>query len=919
MRRLALAPLFAAALAAQQAQPPVPAPPPELAAILAVEEQEGDLAKAERFYREALAGNRLSADAQREAQQRLGRLLQKLGRADEARAFLQAAKGGVVSLDDVTDEFEAQDAARHAALREQAQKLLATVRAGAAAAHARGASCLTERQLEQLRWLGQPVVPVVIAELEGLRGRAGEMGTYLSDLAGFLWWIGGPQAMDFLLAASRSEAYGDRIARAAHQLRDPGLLIVAERFLGHADMDVVRSLLRSHGGNQPALEFRLPETALLALGETGDADRLALVLDWAMRRDLGSPANSRRLVALVRKGLASTDPGVGTAAVACLLHRNLQRCLDGFDLLLEQLPGLRLSLRHWGLPEDAVDGEGQATDATCARLWPRAIAVARTLDEAHPARGWIQALLGDLVLRLDDDPTADLLDLVDRGHDVLFLLADRVRPDNAVAILARIATWDQLHGPGFLRSFARTELPPEAAQKLIQLADEGLRHSTFLSDQRGPWLCGALANTGDPAALAWLRARVGRQPNPTVVRGIAQFARRSNDAAGRDALRALLRTPQQQPPQLGQHQQQWSPLQTEVLLALLALRDESALESIQGNETRVEHPFAPDEPQTTPLWYLLRTHAKPPHGFDLAAKERVLRRLAPNRGSLSPFLFDDYDDATVRLLAEFHHTSYSDNAGQSRSWMQIAFARGRAQAGGNGWREWQDRMLAAAAAPVQYYALAALDADEVRARLPQIEAILAAGGDGATAAADALLRAGRDVDLVALLQSPHAPLRNWAFWRVVRGESRAPASALVPFLAAESSWQRLQAAKHFAAQLDLAAVPGLIALLRDGDENVREAASTALTRIRFYHEQQAHWDRVLAGLDASPASAMEKLLLQAKPDAPRPQRLLAIPSLGALGLPEALPFLIDWSTDADAEIAAAAKAAITRIHLEPRR
>ncbi|MCA8950811.1 MAG: hypothetical protein KDE27_15010, partial [Planctomycetes bacterium] len=55
--------------------------------------------------------------------------------------------------------------------------------------------------------------------------------------------------------------------------------------------------------------------------------------------------------------------------------------------------------------------------------------------------------------------------------------------------------------------------------------------------------------------------------------------------------------------------------------------------------------------------------------------------------------------------------------------------------------------------------------------------------------------------------------------------------------------------------------------------------------------------------------------LQARPGEPRAQRLLAIKSLGVLGQPEALPFLIEWSADADEEIARLANAAIAAIHL----
>ena len=113
------------------------------------------------------------------------------------------------------------------------------------------------------------------------------------------------------------------------------------------------------------------------------------------------------------------------------------------------------------------------------------------------------------------------------------------------------------------------------------------------------------------------------------------------------------------------------------------------------------------------------------------------------------------------------------------------------------------------------------------------------------------------------------------------------------------------------------AVPALLALLGNPDSS--KSATEALTRIRFIHEQQSYWERITKGLDASPASAAEKLLLQAKPGEPKDQRLLAIMSLGTLGAPEALPFLIDWVKDADADVQKAAKDAITQIHLHPRK
>nr|MBP8301287.1 HEAT repeat domain-containing protein [Planctomycetota bacterium] len=88
----------------------------------------------------------------------------------------------------------------------------------------------------------------------------------------------------------------------------------------------------------------------------------------------------------------------------------------------------------------------------------------------------------------------------------------------------------------------------------------------------------------------------------------------------------------------------------------------------------------------------------------------------------------------------------------------------------------------------------------------------------------------------------------------------------------------------------------------------------ALERIRFFQEQQAYWQNAKAGIDTSPANATAKLLAQAKPGEPKDQRLLALRSLAVLGSPESLPYLIDWTKDPDAEVAAAALEAVTTIH-----
>ena len=178
---------------------------------------------------------------------------------------------------------------------------------------------------------------------------------------------------------------------------------------------------------------------------------------------------------------------------------------------------------------------------------------------------------------------------------------------------------------------------------------------------------------------------------------------------------------------------------------------------------------------------------------------------------------------------------------------------------------------------------------------------------------------GMAFDAAAALHNKHADVRDWVLAFAVEGSCKLNPDEVVPMLRDPDTNVRRTAASYLGSVVHKAAVPGLIELLRDPDQQVRQQATEALTRIRFYHEQEAHWDRVLKGLDASPASAAEKLLVQAKPGANQQQRLLAIQSLGVLGVPEALPFLIDWSQAADADIAAAAKQAITQIHLNPRK
>lgn len=163
-------------------------------------------------------------------------------------------------------------------------------------------------------------------------------------------------------------------------------------------------------------------------------------------------------------------------------------------------------------------------------------------------------------------------------------------------------------------------------------------------------------------------------------------------------------------------------------------------------------------------------------------------------------------------------------------------------------------------------------------------------------------------------RAPHMGSRQQAFPLLRRIRNDVP-DILRGLLADPDEEIRWAACSELAHSLRLDAVPALLEALKDQAPRVREAATQSLQAIRFYHDEKAHWDRVFdgrAGLTATSAAAA--LLEQAKPANGAATRILAIRSLGVLGAPETQPFLIEWTKDANAEVAAAAREAVGRIH-----
>jgi len=116
----------------------------------------------------------------------------------------------------------------------------------------------------------------------------------------------------------------------------------------------------------------------------------------------------------------------------------------------------------------------------------------------------------------------------------------------------------------------------------------------------------------------------------------------------------------------------------------------------------------------------------------------------------------------------------------------------------------------------------------------------------------------------------------------------------------------MKALSYLQPYLEPRDAPLLLKLCRSQDERLRKAARAALENLRFIQEQERFWKSwgVRKGLGASP---LEVLFGQASPGNPRKTRLLALRSLGALGDPKALPFLIEQTKDKDPRIAAQAE------------
>ena len=940
-------------------------PSQELAPIVAVEEQERDLAKAERLYKEAIDGGKLSAAAKEMATLRLAELLMKLGRRDEAKQWMgklaSAQQGAVVTLDDVTQQ--SQDRERQEALRAKARALVQkAMQQICPVDYWVGTVGIVDQELlRQIEWLGDAAVPEIAAVLaatkESLAGKTASDLPALSSrgapneenakleavrgLVGVLWNSGSPAARAQLEAAYRdgSEAFRMLLvcqaARHATSIRDLIVLWLQQDPSDAVFWALARSgLFEPQGaGGQSSTQWATgrfvwnevaPETMLGAVERRGPlVQGQALAALRALPDALGrsgtfSAEVATRACRLIRALAKGTDPEPARLALRGLLL--LQKTPEGFECFVDHL-GLYGpdGYASWeGGPREWGTKEGNAyvfANKHALRLWPKLVAAAR-LPLTPSLRQWLSNAIRACAQSLDGAIVDDLISIYDpRWLDgALETLRGRMDQSQAMRLLE---AFGRTCGPAlqkgdpsthsWLRALQDSDLPPEALPLLVSL--QKLAEGSDLS----AWFDHLVARTGNPEAAAWLveRAKIASYFSRDLTNYLLQLGRRTQAEPVRAAMR--------------QHAEKVGPEEkSRLYLALLSMHDEATLArigEITENLRVARHDYATaKEPELiSPFYYVLMDQPDPPHGFSEAELLAFVRSARVFETSPKVEIVDPARVPTslLMVLAERADPLFVISRSRSASsWQQVMAARIAEEEDMEGpLHRWLRSALAKqgpALGVVEH--LGERDRGSVR---PQLERWLA--GDDAEMAWFAFQKLSSMLpppDYEALTQSKHAQVVEGAAGSLMASGTLSTATAL-RLLPKHSDPDKF--VRYLGDKFAVEAVPALLQLLQHEDSYLRQVASEALLKIRTVHEQKSYWDRITKGLDASPTSAVEKLLLQAKPGAPTEQRLLAITSLGTLGVPEALPFLIEWTQDADANVAKAAKDAITQIHLNPRR
>ncbi|HZN40040.1 MAG TPA: HEAT repeat domain-containing protein [Planctomycetota bacterium] len=932
-----------------------------LARARVIEEQEGDLKEAESAYR-TLLGDAAASAVHGEAALRLGAMLWRLDKKDDGKPFLEraVAAGGDVAAQ-ATAVLQGQSEAGKQA-QERREKARALVnRIDDLSWKPRDANGQldegTTLALRDLKWLGEDAASALVERLDpfhtleegGLSTGVGQPVPNLSLLVGTLWEVGTAPALQFLTRAADDKNVAWRRFITKHAgLVAPDLMPALVRFLRDADPtgEVPRNLNRvlwsvpvptlvelvgdDHPGARAAGLAGLAEVwHNLPVPEQA---RIVEVLDVAVRRAL---RDSEPRAAHAAWQLVSRFAMCGPRAARRLVLGEVARYPDGIE-------AFGADLEHLSWPLD--DAEIDLLLAACRALKSPSTQQQTTSSYARIA---LQMVFSRHLPEWSARSVDSVLELLELGYGGdnsaepncvrhLFASMNATQLERFVRVMPKLARTDLTFG-----SLSKADLTPAVFPALREVIDSDLRGSP--RNWPGDSLSRLLWNvgrTGAPEAATWLTEFVDRVPGSSthVARALLELGRTVDAETVRVGLRKLLVAPDA------------ADVRSELFAELARLGDEPSIALFP------------------------RAYALGLGGYNAPAARRrgLFSQDLANEQPLgaSGIGFLGLTPAPTNQQRVAWH-GYSD-AQLVQAWSALLSCEARDKV----WSEIQ-RMSERIPVPVMPLLASELPALWAKLPAEQrsstINTVLhtfgsvtvdqVAAGSSMRSAIESLLRAN-DFDLAAgtLIKLPNKVAPEFADDALALLRRATSPGYFAPFLKRAGidlrteDWQlalrdknpsnrmgtlyalpapldpklqqdveallrddpteevRTSAANTLARVLAMDAVTPLLEALRDPSATVRKAATEALERFRFQQEQQAFWANAKAGIDTSPSSAAAKLLAQAKPGEAKDQRLLAIRSLGALGAPESLPYLIEWTKDADAEIAAASRAAVAKIH-----
>ncbi|MGA1524077.1 MAG: HEAT repeat domain-containing protein [Planctomycetota bacterium] len=874
---------FAAALPGQEASHP------QLLAAIAQEEVEGNLAAAETTYRKLAADTALPHAVRGQAALRLANLLARVGRTEDAAQARELARSLGVQPAEPGDTADPQ---RTQQLQNRARALVA------------GQADFPPAILEQLRWIGAPAAPAIIAWIEDY----GQVRPVPGVLTQLLWEFGDDESIDFLARVMSEPESSNAALPAAHQsvsLRDEQGLRAVEAALRTGPIEVVSILTQRLGA-------RIPADLLLRTAETRDPAFTALILRAFPDLPAGADLElARRYARLVRNALASTEPSVGAAALDCNASV-LRRSALGIEVVLDHLTAFspkQLARVMGDLPED---WEASPAEPRHDRIVAAALSIP---PQAGPAREWIQWLVMQMDTSLPLEPHA--LTLVDAGYPLLPPLLERwdLTPADLRTLVQRaVASDDAVPAKSRNRFFVRLSRAMGRLEREPGITD--LAADLFALAKA--WDCaeevGSLVHlTRNPDAAAWVLENISSDRSAEI---LARLNQRVDSPAVRDAmLRRLAPAGRTEPS---------TPTRLRLIFGLLERGDPRGLEHVEDGDPTLHWSFI-DSDQTTSIAKIVTSAGKKGHE---ALDPEVVAPFVPlllahsSGWSWSSAHFSTPLPTIARALAD---AEARDPERRRLGWLH-GFLRGPAAV-----QPFAEELLADPDPAVRFCALqAAADAEATwldKALAPTLDRLVDDADESCADYAARLLERSGAVSGLAwvtrLAASPHAKLRKQAIYAVgtcTDDAEKTSANLTVRTLLDDPDGVvRSHAARYSGERVLVEAVPTLLRRMQDPEAEVRKAAEEALERIRFAREQQQLWDQLRDGIDTSPRGALERLLRQATPDQPKERRLAAIKALGSLAMPEALPYLIDWMGEDDAEIRGGCEAAMAAIHLNPRR